>query len=85
MNAQVLEALAEGCERPVVLPLSRVSPEGRREAAEVSAADALAWTQVPAPLLLLLPPSWLADCQLAALLPGFLPSASRHLPHHHCS
>lgn len=40
------EALAAGCEQPLVLPLSRKSPDGRLEASEVAAADALAWMQV---------------------------------------
>ena len=43
---QVCEALVTGCERPLLLPLSRQSPDGRLEASEVAAADALAWTQV---------------------------------------
>ena len=43
---QVCEALAAGCERPLILPLSRKSPDGRLEASEVAPADALAWTQV---------------------------------------
>lgn len=38
--------MAEGCPQPIVLPLSRSSPEGQKERSEVSAADALAWTQV---------------------------------------
>lgn len=45
---QVCEALAVGCERPLLLPLSRQSPDGQLEASEVAAADALAWTQVSA-------------------------------------
>ncbi len=43
---QVLEAMAEGCPQPIVLPLSRSSPEGQKELSEVAAVDALAWTQV---------------------------------------
>lgn len=43
---QVCEALAAGCERPLILPLSRKSPDGRLEESEVAPADALAWTQV---------------------------------------
>lgn len=42
---EVLEAMAEGCPQPIVLPLSRSSPEGQKELSEVAAADALAWTQ----------------------------------------
>lgn len=41
--------MAAGCDTPIILPLSRVSPTGELEAAEVSAADALAWTQVRQP------------------------------------
>ncbi|PRW56101.1 NADP-dependent malic enzyme [Chlorella sorokiniana] len=44
-DREVCEALAAGCERPLILPLSRKSPDGRLEASEVSPADALAWTQ----------------------------------------
>jgi len=43
---QVCEALAAGCERPLILPLSRKSADGRLEASEVEPTDALAWTQV---------------------------------------
>ena len=42
---EVCEAVAAGAERPVILPLSRLSPEGRPEASEAAAADILAWTQ----------------------------------------
>lgn len=44
----MLEALVECCplERPILLPLSRSSPQGERERSEVAAGDALAWTQV---------------------------------------
>ncbi|PSC71621.1 NADP-dependent malic enzyme [Micractinium conductrix] len=44
-DREVCEALAAGAERPLILPLSRLSPAGQAEASEVSAADALAWTQ----------------------------------------
>lgn len=39
------EALAAATQHPLIMPLSRVSPSGEAEASEVSAADALAWTQ----------------------------------------
>ena len=45
----VIQALCAGAERPIVLPLSRMSPQGVLEQAEVSAADALAWSQARAP------------------------------------
>ncbi|KAI3436725.1 hypothetical protein D9Q98_006140 [Chlorella vulgaris] len=41
---EVCEALAAGVERPVILPLSRMSPSGEVEQSEVAAADALSWT-----------------------------------------
>ena len=42
---QVCEAMAAGTERPIILPLSRISAAGQLEASEVTAADALAWTR----------------------------------------
>lgn len=42
---EVCEALVAGCERPLILPLSRLGPDGTPERSEVSAADAMAWTK----------------------------------------
>lgn len=42
---EVLEAMAEGTDRPIILPMSLRTPEGEVGAAEVSAADAYAWTK----------------------------------------
>ncbi|EFN58521.1 hypothetical protein CHLNCDRAFT_140591 [Chlorella variabilis] len=42
---EVCEAMAAGTERPIILPLSRISAAGQLEASEVTAADALAWTR----------------------------------------
>ena len=41
---EVLEAMAAGTERPIILPMSLHDADGREGAAEVSAADAYAWT-----------------------------------------
>ena len=42
---EILEAMAENCERPIILPMSLHDASGKEGAGEVSAIDAYTWTK----------------------------------------